>query len=264
MINYGNGTHHASLTSHYVREIGQIPSTSVHISTATTADFTNGVHHPRHDLATPSSEVFPPLVRLFLAPRYATVSSSSVHLCTNSCPRVVPNRNPVPHAQYGIKFETSGNAQEVKTAREMRAQARLVVPNSSSPNPVPHVRRGVEVEASEIRAARWLRVQAGRVVPNPSCPDPMPHDRFGVEDLEVEASELRTARCYGSKHDELSQIQIAKWANRAFPDFQIQSRAHVVESTRDSMRHRVEQGVYCQGFARRVCLHWYAAIFLVG
>jgi hypothetical protein len=56
-INYGNGAHHASLTSHYVRETGQIPSTSVHISTATTADFINDLHRPR--LTSPPSEVFP-------------------------------------------------------------------------------------------------------------------------------------------------------------------------------------------------------------
>jgi hypothetical protein len=84
----------------------------------------------------------------------------------------------VPQAQYGIKVGTSGNAQEVKTARELRAQGRLAVPNSSSLNPLPHVRRGVEVEASEIRAARWLRAQAGRVVPNSSCENPVPHVRF--------------------------------------------------------------------------------------
>ena len=100
----------------------------------------------------------------------------------------------MPHAQYGIKVETSEGAQEVKTARELRAQPRLAVPNSNSPNPVPHVRRGVEVEATTIRTARWLREQAGRVFPNSSSPDPMPHDRFGVEDHEVEASELGTVR----------------------------------------------------------------------
>jgi hypothetical protein len=38
------------------------------------------------------------------------------------------------------------------------------------------------------------REQAGWVVPNSSSLDPMPHDRFGVEDLKVEAAELRTAR----------------------------------------------------------------------
>ena len=74
----------------------------------------------------------------------------------------------------------------MKTARELRAQARLAVPNSNSPNPVPHVRRGVEVEATTIRTARWLREQAGWVFPNSSSPDSMPHDQFGVEDPEVE------------------------------------------------------------------------------
>ena len=91
----------------------------------------------------------------------------------------------MPHAQYGIKVETSGNAEEGKTARELLEQARLAVPNSNSPNPVPHVRRGVEVEASKIK---------GRVFPKSSSSDPMPHDRFGVEDLGAEVFELRTAR----------------------------------------------------------------------
>jgi hypothetical protein len=82
---------------------------------------------------------------------------------------------------YGVKVETSENAEEVKTASELRAQARLAVPNSYSPNPVPHVRRVVEVEASKIRTARELRGQAQRVVPNSSCPDPVPHSRHDVE-----------------------------------------------------------------------------------
>ena len=82
----------------------------------------------------------------------------------------------------------------MKTARELRARARLaVVPNSNSPNPEPHARRGVEVEATMIRTARWLREQAGRIFTNLSSLDMMPHDRFGVEDPEVEASELGTA-----------------------------------------------------------------------
>ena len=71
IINYRNGTHHSSLTSHYVRT-GQIPSTSVHVSTATMADFTNDVHRPR--LTSPPSVRFSlRLIRLFLAPRYAAV-----------------------------------------------------------------------------------------------------------------------------------------------------------------------------------------------
>ena len=76
----------------------------------------------------------------------------------------------------------------MKTARELQAQARPAVPNSNAPNPVPHVLRGAEVEASKIRTAMWPREQSGRVLPNPSSPDPMPYDRFGVEDLEVETS----------------------------------------------------------------------------
>ena len=56
-INYRNGTHHAPLTSHYVRVTGQIPSTSVHVSTATTADFTSDIYRPR--LTSPSTGVFP-------------------------------------------------------------------------------------------------------------------------------------------------------------------------------------------------------------
>ena len=89
----------------------------------------------------------------------------------------------MPHAQYdnGIKVETSRNSQEMKTGRELGAQARLAAPNSNSPNPVPYVRRGVEVDASKIRSARWLWEQAGRVFLNSGSPDPMPHDRFGVE-----------------------------------------------------------------------------------
>ena len=172
-IKYGNGAHHASLTSHYVGETGQIPSTSVHVSTAITADFTNHVHRPR--LASPPSEVFPSTGPTLSRPslRYCTHYSSSGRLCINSCPHVVPNSSspsPVPHAQYGVKVETSGTAQEAKfatkTARELRAQARLAVPNPNSPNPVPYVRRAVEVEASKIRTVRWLREQAGQVVPN--------------------------------------------------------------------------------------------------
>jgi hypothetical protein len=49
---------------------------------------------------------------------------------------------------------------------------------------MPHDRFGVEdleVEASELRTARWLREQARRMVPNSSCPDPVPHSRYGVE-----------------------------------------------------------------------------------
>ena len=46
---------------------------------------------------------------------------------------------------------------------------------------MPHGRFGVEdleVGASEIRTARWLRMQARRlgVVPNSSSPDPVPLD----------------------------------------------------------------------------------------
>ena len=37
--------------------------------------------------------------------------------------------------------------QEVKSARELRGQGRLAVPNLNSPNPAPHARRGVEIEA---------------------------------------------------------------------------------------------------------------------
>ena len=128
-----------------------------------TADFTNEVHRPR--LASPPFGVFPstgpPLPRPPI--RYCIHCSSSVRLCTNSCPRVVPNSsspNPVPHAQYSAKVETSENTQEVKTVREHRAQARLAVPSSNSSNPGSHVRHGAEVVASKIRAARWLREQA--------------------------------------------------------------------------------------------------------
>ena len=128
-----------------------------------TADFTNEVHRPR--LASPPSGVFPLTGPTLSRPpiRYCIHCSSSVRLCTNSCPRVVRNScfpGPVPHAQYGAKIETSENVQEVKTARELRAQARLAVPSSNSSNPGSHVRHGVEVVASKIRTARWLREQA--------------------------------------------------------------------------------------------------------
>ena len=142
-----------STTATYFGETGQIPSTSVHVSTAIQDDFTNDVHRP---LAPTLSR--PPI-------RYHIHCSSAGRLCTNSCPHVVPNSmspNPVPYAQYGIKVETSENVQEVKTARALRGQGRLAVPNSNSLNPVPHVRRGVEIEASEMRTARELREQARR------------------------------------------------------------------------------------------------------
>jgi hypothetical protein len=109
------------------------------------------------------------------------------------------------HAQYGVNVETSENAQEVKTARELRAQARLTVPNSNSPNPVSHVWRGVEFEASKTRAARWLREQAGRVVPNSNSPDPVPHDLVGVE---IEVSQMRTARGLREQARRVVPIQV--------------------------------------------------------
>ena len=39
-------------------------------------------------------------------------------------------------------------------------QGRLAVPNSNSPNLVPHVQHGVEIEPSEMRTARELWEQA--------------------------------------------------------------------------------------------------------
>jgi hypothetical protein len=85
-INYGNGIHHASFTSHYVRVTGQIPSTSVHVSTATTADFTNDVHRPC--LTSPPSEVFPSTDPTLSCPsiRHCTHCSSSGRLSTNAQP----------------------------------------------------------------------------------------------------------------------------------------------------------------------------------
>ena len=85
-INYGNGTHHTSHTSHYVGETGQIPSTSVHVSTATTANFTNDVHRPR--LVSPPSEVFPSTGLTLSLPliRHCIHRSSSGRLCTNARP----------------------------------------------------------------------------------------------------------------------------------------------------------------------------------
>ena len=51
---------------------------------------------------------------------------------------------------------------------------------------MPHDQFGVEdpeVEASKLGTARWLRDQARRVVRNSSSPDPVPHDLpvVGVE-----------------------------------------------------------------------------------
>ena len=86
----------------------------------------------------------------------------------------------MPSMAYGVKVETSENAQEVKTARKLRVQARLAVPNTYSPNPVPHVPRVIEFEASKIRTARELREQAEWVVPNSSCTDPLPRSQHDV------------------------------------------------------------------------------------
>jgi hypothetical protein len=88
----------------------------------------------------------------------------------------------MPHDRFGvedIEVETS----EPRTARWLREQARRVVPNSSSPDPVPHDLVGVEIEASKMRTARELREQAWRVVLNSSCLDAVPHwhSRYDVE-----------------------------------------------------------------------------------
>ena len=84
IINYRNGTHHISLTSHYVRATGRIPSTSVHVSTPTTADFTNDVHRPR--LTSPASEVIPSTDPTLSRPpiRHCIHCSSSRRLFTNA------------------------------------------------------------------------------------------------------------------------------------------------------------------------------------
>ena len=82
----------------------------------------------------------------------------------------------------------------MKTARELREQGQLAVPNSNSPNPVPHVRRGIEIEASEMRTARELREQARYVVPNSGCPDPVPYSRHDVgARASANAQEMNTA-----------------------------------------------------------------------
>ena len=60
-------------------------------------------------------------------------------------------------------------------ARELREQARQVVPNSSCPDPVLHDLVGVEIEAPVMRTTRELQKQARRVVSNSSCPGPVPH-----------------------------------------------------------------------------------------
>ena len=196
--NYGNGAHRAGLISHHVGKTGQIPSTSICVNTATTVDFTNDVHRPR--LASPSSGASPLPGPLPSRPptHYCIHCSSSRHLDTSSCPRLVPNSrspNPVPHVQYSVKVEASENAQEMGPARVLREQARGAVPNPSSPNPVPHDQFGVEVESSEMRTARWLREQAQRVVPNSSSNslDPVPRAWYGAE-VEVSANALETAR----------------------------------------------------------------------
>ena len=108
-INYGNGAHHASLTSHYVRETGQIPSISVHVvSTAKTVDFINDVHRPR--LTSPPSEVFPLTGPTLSRPDTLLYSllfiRTSLHKLMSSGFPNSSSRNPVPHAQYdnGIRL----------------------------------------------------------------------------------------------------------------------------------------------------------------
>lgn len=171
-INYGDGTHRTSLPSHYVRETGQIPSTScraqasdhdgygyrsslattyagtrgsrdtlspsarahvshppqsapIRVSTTTTTDYTNDdVRRPR--LVSPSSDLIAPAPSL-PPTHYCVHCSSTGHLGTNSSLRVVPNSgppNPVPHARHGVEIGASANAQEMKTVRGLREQAR--------------------------------------------------------------------------------------------------------------------------------------------
>ena len=74
----------------------------------------------------------------------------------------------------------------MRTARELREQARRVVLNSSCPDPVLHFRHGIEARASanaqEIKPTGEVQEQARRVkFPNSGCPNPVPHSRHGVE-----------------------------------------------------------------------------------
>jgi hypothetical protein len=85
----------------------------------------------------------------------------------------------MPHVQFGVE-DPEVEASKLGTASSLREQARRVIPNSSSPDPVPHDLVGVEIEASEMRTSRELREQAWQVDPNSNCSDPVPHSRHDV------------------------------------------------------------------------------------
>jgi len=96
--------------------------TSLHVGTTTTADITCDVHRPR--LAPPYSNESP-LTDPMPPTQPYTHTSSSGRLDTISSSRVVPRSpSPVPDAQYGVEVEVVANAQEMKSARELRERAR--------------------------------------------------------------------------------------------------------------------------------------------
>ena len=82
-------------------------------------------------------------------------------------------------------------------------------PRFKSSDPVPHYLVGIEIEASEMRTARELREQARRVVPNSSRPDPVPHSRHGVEArASSNAQEIKIAG--EGKHIGLFQLEVVR------------------------------------------------------
>ena len=89
-----------NLTSHIVGETGQIPSTSVHVSTstATMVDVTSDVHCPR--LTSPPSEVFPST--------RPTLSRPPIHRCIHCSPseRLYTNARPSDCSKFNF-FEPS-------------------------------------------------------------------------------------------------------------------------------------------------------------
>ena len=101
----------------------------------------------------------------------------------------------MPNVRRGVEVEAS----KIRTARWLQEQTGRVFPNSGSPDPMAHGRFSVEdleVGASEIRTARWLRKQA-RVVPNSSSPDPVPLDLVASRLRLLKCEPLGS---YGSEH----------------------------------------------------------------
>ena len=84
---------------------------------------------------------------------------------------------------------------------------------------MPHGRFGVkdlEVEASELRTARWLREQARRVL-NSHCPDLVPHSRRGGEvRASASAQEMKTA---GEIREQARRVEVPNSGRpNPFPD----------------------------------------------